>query len=156
MSEAWDRFCEKEEPQMAVEANIVNKKIVLKFPHQLIEEPIICQLVKNYGLDVNILKAKITPREEGLLVLGLKGEESAYEAGVAYMEGIGVHLQLLSQDIVRNEERCTHCGACVTVCPSAALYLDVATQRVLFKEERCIACELCVSACPPRAMEVHY
>jgi len=141
---------------MSDEAKIVNRKIVLKFPHQLIEQPIICQLVRNYGLDVNILKAKITPREEGLLVLELKGEESAYEAGIAYIEGIGVNLQLLSQDIVRNEERCTHCGACVTVCPSGALVLEVSTQRVLFKEERCIACELCVPACPPRAMEVHY
>lgn len=141
---------------MPVEARIVNRKIVLKFPHLLIEQPIVCQLVKSYGLDVNILKAKITPREEGLLVLELKGEESAYDAGVAYMEGLGVNLQLLSQDIVRNEDRCTHCGACVTVCPSGALVLEVSTQRVLFKEERCIACELCVPACPPRAMEVHY
>ena len=141
---------------MPVEAKIVNRKIVLKFPHQLIEQPIICELVRKYGLDVNILKAKITPQEEGLLVLELKGEQSAYEAGVAYMEGIGVNLQLLSQDIVRNEDRCTHCGACVTVCPSGALVLEVSTQRVLFKEERCIACELCVPACPPRAMEVHY
>lgn len=141
---------------MAVEAKIVNRKIVLKFPHQLIEQPIICQLVKNYGLDVNILKAKITPREEGLLILELKGEASAYEAGIAYIEGIGVNLQLLSQDIVRNEDRCTHCGACVTVCPSGALVLEASTQRVLYKQERCIACELCVPACPPRAMEVHY
>ena len=141
---------------MTIEASIVNKKIVLKFPHQLIEQPIVCQLVRRYDLDVNILKAKITPREEGLLVLELKGSDRAYQEGLTYLKGLGVDIQLLSQDIVRNEDRCTHCGACVTVCPSGALALDVPTQRVLFKEDKCIACELCVPACPPRAMEVHY
>ena len=141
---------------MTLEANVVNKKVVLKFPHQLIEQPIVCDLVRKFDLTVNILKAKITPREEGLLVLELEGDQSAYEQGIAYVESLGVNIQLLSQDIVRSEDRCTHCGACVVICPSGALVLDAKTQRVLFKEDKCIACELCVPACPPGAMEVHY
>ena len=141
---------------MTVEANVVNKKVVLKFPHQLIEQPIVCDLVRKFDLTVNILKAKITPREEGLLVLELKGDQAAYEQGIAYVESLGVNIQLLSQDIVRSEDRCTHCGACVVICPSGALVIEASTQRVLFKEDKCIACELCVPACPPAAMEVHY
>ena len=141
---------------MAAETELMTRKIVLKFPHQLIEKPIVSDLVKLYGLEVNILKAKITPREEGLLVLELKGEQDDYHKGVAYLNELGVDIQPLSQDIVRNEDRCTHCGACVTICPSGALVLDVKTRRVLFDQDRCIACELCVPACPPRAMEVHY
>ena len=141
---------------MTLEANVVNKKVVLKFPHQLIEQPIVCDLVRKFDLTVNILKAKITPREEGLLVLELKGDQAAYEQGIAYVESLGVNIQLLSQDIVRSEDRCTHCGACVVICPSGALALEASTQRVLFKEDKCIACELCVPACPPAAMEVHY
>ena len=141
---------------MAVEGNVVNRKVVLKFPHQLIEAPIVCHLVRDYNLDVNILKAKITPREEGLLVLGLRGEEEAYRRGVDYLNELGVDIQPLSQDIVRNEDRCTHCGACVAVCPAHALTIEPETRKILFDQEKCIACELCVPACPPRAMEVHY
>ena len=141
---------------MTDEVELMNRKIVLKFPHQLIEQPIVSNLVKHYGLEVNILKAKITPREEGLLVLELKGEQDDYHKGVAYLNELGVNIQPLSQDIVRNEERCTHCGACVTICPAAALTVDPVTRKVLFDQEKCIACELCVPACPPRAMEVHY
>jgi len=141
---------------MTVEANVVNRKVVLKFPHQLIEAPIVCHLVREYNLDVNILKAKITPREEGLLVLGLRGEEDAYRRGVDYLHELGVDIQPLSQDIVRNEDRCTHCGACVAICPAYALTVDPETRKILFDQEKCIACELCVPACPPRAMEVHY
>jgi ferredoxin len=112
--------------------------------------------VKHYGLDFNILRAYVTPREEGLLVLGVTGSAESVESGMEYLADLGVQVQLLSQDITRNEARCTHCGACVSVCPAGALALDPATSKVIFDNAKCIACELCVQACPPRAMEVHF
>ena len=54
------------------------------------------------------------------------------------------------------EQRCTHCGACVTVCPPNAFEVDPVTRRILFYGEKYVACELCIKACPPRAMEVHF
>ena len=63
-------------------------------------------------------------------------------------------MQPLEKDVVRNEQRCTHCGACVTMCPTGALYKDIHTREVHFDPDRCIACDLCVPVCPPRAMEV--
>ncbi len=141
---------------MTVEAKIVNRRVVLKFPHRLIEEPIVCRLVRDYDLDVNILKAKITPREEGLLVLELTGAERAFDEGIAYMKNLGMDIQPLTQDIIRVDERSTHSGASVAVCPSPTLVLDPKTRNVLFQQEHCVACELCVPACPYQAMEVHY
>ncbi|MBN1160509.1 MAG: 4Fe-4S binding protein, partial [Dehalococcoidales bacterium] len=67
-----------------------------------------------------------------------------------------VQIQSLSQDVTRNEERCTHCGACVTVCPTGAFKVDPGTRMVIFEDDKCIACGLCIPACPPRAMEVHF
>lgn len=135
---------------------MVRHKVVLHFPHEQVDKPIVSRLVRDYGLDFNILKASITPREEGLLVLELTGEEADYLRGLQYLRSCGVSIQPLSQDIRRNEEKCTHCGACLAVCPTSALELDPATMRVEFDEEECVACELCVKACPPRAMEIHY
>jgi len=134
----------------------VTKKIVLRFPQQLVDQPIICRLVKDFDLEFNILRASVTPEEEGLLVLELSGQEKKYQEGVKFLEKIGLKIQLLSQDIVRNEERCTHCGACVTICPTQALTFDSKTRKVNFDNSKCIACELCIKACPPRAMEVHF
>ncbi len=134
----------------------VTKKIVLRFPQQLVDQPIICRLVKDFDLEFNILRASVTPEEEGLLVLELSGQEKKYQEGVKFLEKIGLKIQLLSQDIVRNEERCTHCGACVTICPTQALTFDFKTRKVNFDNSKCIACELCIKACPPRAMEVHF
>ncbi|NVM25060.1 MAG: 4Fe-4S binding protein, partial [Desulfobacterales bacterium] len=65
-------------------------------------------------------------------------------------------IQSLSQNVIRNEERCTHCGACITICPAAAFELESLTRRVTFYHERCLACGMCIKACPPRAMEVHF
>ncbi len=135
---------------------MVSKRIVLKFPHRLVDQPIISKLVKDYDLQFNILKAYITPREEGLLVLELTGREEHLKKAMSFIRDLGVTVQPLSKDIKRNEAKCTHCGACVPICPAGALVVDEKTRKVNFYGEKCIACELCIKACPPRAMELHF
>ena len=135
---------------------MVSRRIVMKFPHRLLDQPIISNLVKDYNLEFNILKASVMPNEEGLLVLELTGTEKDFEKAVEYLKKTGVNIQPLSQDIKRNEKRCTHCGACVTICPAGSLVLDQKTRKVDFHDDKCIACGLCINACPVRAMEIHF
>jgi len=120
------------------------------------DRPIIYRLIKDYDLEFNILKALITPEDEGLMILSLSGEQENYDKGIKYLTKNGVRIQALSQDVTRNEERCTHCGACVTICPTDAFELDPLTRLVSFDHENCVACGVCIKACPPRAMEVHF
>ena len=134
----------------------VAKRIVLHFPKRIVDRSIVCRLAKDYDLDFNILKAQITPEEEGLLVLELSGEQGEYDKGIRYLTETGVRIQSLSQDVLRNEERCTHCGACITVCPVGAFELEPSTRQVSFHNDKCIACGLCIKTCPPRAMELHF
>ena len=131
---------------------VVTKRIVLRFPKRLVERPIISRLVKDYDLEFNILRASITPEQEGVMVLELKGNQIEYDKGVEFLLKAGVKIQSLSQDVTRNEERCTHCGACVTVCPPGAFRVDPKTRMVIFDNKKCIACGLCIPACPPHAM----
>ena len=135
---------------------VVSKKIVIHFPKRLSDQPIISRLVKQFDLDFNILKASINPDQEGLLILELTGKQSEYDKGMEFLLKTGVEIQSLSQDVTRNEERCTSCGACITVCPASAFVLDRKNRLVAFDNEKCVACELCIKACPPRAMEVHF
>lgn len=134
----------------------ISKRVVLHFPPRLVEQPIIYQLVKDYNLVLNILKASVTPKEEGLMVLELSGAREDYDRGIQYLQETGVRIQSLGQNVMRNDARCTHCGACVVICPTGALALDPKTRMVNFDEDKCTACELCVLPCPPRAMEVHF
>jgi ferredoxin len=134
----------------------VSKRIVLHFPDRLIDKPIVSRLVKDFGLEFNILKASVTPGEEGLMVMELTGERRNYDKGVKYLTETGVKIQSLSQDVVRNEARCTHCGACITLCPTGAFSLEPGTRKVIFDHTKCVVCELCIKACPPRAMELYF
>jgi L-aspartate semialdehyde sulfurtransferase ferredoxin len=132
----------------------IAKKIVLHFPQQTIDKPIVSALIRDFNLDFNILKASISPGEEGLMILELTGAQKDYDRGIEYLQKEGLEIQSLSQDVLRNEERCTHCGACITMCPTRAFSLEKGTRKVIFDNSRCIVCELCVRACPPRAMEL--
>lgn len=134
----------------------VSKRIVLHFPRRLVDRPIVYRLIKDFDLEFNILKASVTPDEEGLMVIELSGEQNNYDNGIRYLMETGVRIQALGQDVTRNEERCTHCGACITICPPGAFELDPLTRRVTFHNEKCLACALCIRACPPRAMELHF
>jgi len=134
----------------------VSKRIVLRFPRRLVDRPIVSRLVRDYNLDFNILKASVTPDEEGLMVMELSGKQDDYDNGIRYLAEAGVKMQSLSQNVTRNEERCTYCGACITICPTGAFELEPVSRRVTFDNEKCLACELCIKACPPRAMELHF
>jgi ferredoxin len=133
-----------------------SKRVVLRFPRSLVDQPIVSKLIKDYNLDFNILKASVNPKEEGLLVMELVGKRKDFDNAMAYLVEAGVVTQPLSRDIKRNEERCTQCGACVSMCPTGAFVVDQKTRAVLFDNAKCIACELCLLTCPPRAMELTF
>lgn len=135
---------------------MISKKIVLKFNQNLADQPIIFKLVRRFNLEFNILKAHINPNKEGLMVLGLSGEKDKINQGINYLKEIGIIVQPLSQSIIRNNNRCTHCGVCISICPTEAIVLDPDTRKIHFYDDKCIACEQCIPTCPLRAMEVHF
>ena len=135
---------------------MVKKRIVLTFPHNLLDKPIVYKLVKEFDLVFNILQARITPEEEGLMVIELSGKKEDFASGVKYLQQNEVAIQQLDKDVTRDDNLCTQCGACISVCPTGALSVNRKTMVVEFDPARCVACELCVKACPPRAMFVKF
>jgi ferredoxin len=65
-----------------------------------------------------------------------------------------VGVRPIKEGVRRDEDVCTHCGMCVSICPTRALAFDFKTGKVTFTEEKCVACGVCIDACPPRAMEI--
>lgn len=129
------------------------RRLVLTFPPSLVGEPITYKLVKDYDIIINILKAQVTPEEEGKLVVDLEGDEEKLKSAVTYLRNLGVAIQPLKRDVRMNKDKCIHCTACVAICPTKALKIDKKTMTVKFDSEKCIACELCIPACPYKAME---
>ncbi|MDY6909581.1 MAG: NIL domain-containing protein [Thermodesulfobacteriota bacterium] len=130
------------------------RMLLLRFPREIVDKPIVTNLVRTYDLSLNILKAQIYPRKEGLMVMELRGNRKDYERGIQYLRDIGVIIESIAQGIRRDDERCYQCGACTAVCPTGALHIQRPEMEVLFDSERCSACELCVKTCPSRAMIV--
>lgn len=129
---------------------------VLHFNQNNYDKPIVYQLIKNYDLVVNILRAVILPRKESYLVLEIVGDEVLIEQGLTYLKESGVEAESIRKSVKRNEDICTSCGACTAICPTGALYIERPSMKVLFAPENCSACGLCVNVCPPRAMEVNF
>ena len=130
---------------------MISRRVVLHFPRRLVDQPIICQLIKKYDLTFNILKASVTQIDEGLMVIEFTGPGKKVNNALRELKQAGVRIQPLSKDIIRDENKCTHCGACIAVCPTMALTLNPESRKVDFHSDKCIACELCISACPPRS-----
>jgi len=133
---------------------VYSKILMLRFPQKEVQQPIVCHLAKDFDLVFNILNARILHRREGVMVMELSGTKKHFKDGVRFLKEQGVRVQNASQEVSRNDEKCTHCGACTAVCPTGALWVRRPDMSVTFEQEKCSVCELCVTACPVRAMDV--
>lgn len=133
---------------------MAKRRLVLTFPPKLVEEPITYRLIKDYDLVVNILRAKISPQEEGRLMIEIRGDKEAVNKGIDYLKELGVSIQPLARDIRWLENKCTHCTVCVPLCPTEAIVVDRERMEISFDKDKCIACGACIPACPYRAIEI--
>jgi Fe-S-cluster-containing dehydrogenase component len=137
---------------------MLKKTFVLSFPQAVVRQPITYHLVKDYNWIVNILRARVDPdhssSEKGMLVIEIQGTRRDMDNGLAYLSRIGVHYEPLAQDVIWYEERCTHCTACTSLCPTGALSVARPAMTVSFDKEKCIACEACLKACSYRAVTI--
>jgi ferredoxin len=125
----------------------VVKKVVFSFPPTLIEEPVTYHLVKDFDLQVNILRATVRPRDKGRMVVELKGKKDNMKKALSWLEDRGVQVDALVQEMRHLPERCTHCTACVAMCPTGALSVEPASRELVFDHGKCIICEACIPSC---------
>ncbi len=130
----------------------MKKNVLLVFNSRNMYEPIIYRLVKDYDIVFNVQEARISPKQEGRIILELSGTGEQMKKAMDYLNSSGVHVELLSKMVKKNEEKCTHCGACTAVCRPGALHIERPSMKVLFNSKVCTACGLCKKACPFGAM----
>ena len=126
---------------------------ILNFPKSLIGRPVLSHVIRSYDVEVNILRASITPEEDGRAFVIFNGDDPLIEEALDYLKTSGVNVILPTQKIIRDEEKCTDCTACVGQCMSKALTVDPGTYRISYHLENCIACKLCIPACSYDALE---
>ncbi|NLF31221.1 MAG: 4Fe-4S dicluster domain-containing protein [Planctomycetes bacterium] len=127
----------------------VTQRLMLWFPRCECEKPIVYHLVKDYDLIVNVFRAKVTPDEEGYLMLDVTGTEANIAGALDYVRTFNVTISATARGLTWHADRCTSCGNCLTHCPTGALHVaDRATMAVAFDDARCIECLACLRVCP--------
>ncbi len=130
-----------------------SKITILNFPAEVARNPLVYELCKTYDLMVNILRADISNKREGFMVLEISSTSKAdFKKGIQFLKSQGVTVSHPEQQIYKDETICTHCGACTAVCPTEALYIKRPEMEVIFDQDKCTVCELCILTCPSRAM----
>ena len=78
---------------------MVKRKAKFTFPTNLITEPLIFNLGRNFNVITNIRRADV--REDvGWVILEIEGDESEIEAGLEWVNSMGVRIDSVSGDVL--------------------------------------------------------
>lgn len=125
-------------------------KAWLTFSPKIVSNSLISNLIKNYDIDFNILRADITP-EGGKMLIEISGTQQKQAA--EFMEKEGIHLNPINKVVKKDEEKCIDCGACISLCPVKAIN-TTEDWTVEVDDLKCVGCNFCTKSCPTRAIWV--
>jgi L-aspartate semialdehyde sulfurtransferase ferredoxin len=77
---------------------VIDVRVRLTFPEDLVREPIISRLAREHGVEPNIRRADVG-EHEGWIICELGGEPSSVEGALAWLRSEGVQVDLLG-DVV--------------------------------------------------------
>jgi NAD-dependent dihydropyrimidine dehydrogenase PreA subunit len=130
----------------------MTRKILLRYSPQKTTEPILASTIKETGLLLNILYAKVDTRG-GEILLAVDAPDEETEGVIERFRQKGIEVREIKRAIQLDRDSCFDCGACLSLCPTGALY-QTEDNAVEVNEDTCIYCELCVPACPVRALKL--
>jgi hypothetical protein len=78
---------------------LAKQRVKFTFPQELIKEPVIWKLGRDFQLVTNIRRADVT-EDRGWVVLELDGEMEEIERGVGWVVELGVRVDPVAGDIV--------------------------------------------------------
>jgi len=135
---------------------MAKKRLVLTFPPEVVERPVVALMVKEFDVITNILRAEIHEGEVGRMLVEMEGPGRLLNEGVKYLEDLGVQVEEAIKDIELDESLCTSCGACTAVCLPRALKVEGPDWGLDLDKDRCILCGFCVDACPLQLITVKF
>lgn len=125
-------------------------KAWLNFSPSIVSKTVISDLIKNFDVTFNILRADITPKG-GKMLIEISGSEA--EEGIKYMEKEGIQLNPIKKVVKKYEEKCMDCGECISLCPVQAIKMEE-DWSVQLDNQKCIGCGFCTTSCPTKAIKI--
>ncbi|MBI5847703.1 MAG: NIL domain-containing protein [Nitrospirae bacterium] len=78
---------------------MMKKRVKLTFPQDLIKEPVIFSMAKQFTVMPNIRRARIT-ETVGEMVLELEGDDDNLDKGIAFLKGKGIEVEMVEGDVI--------------------------------------------------------
>jgi ferredoxin len=132
------------------------KKVILSFPAETAEFPLTNVLVKQFDIQINILKAAIESGKSGTLFLELNAESDKLQQAFAWLEEKGVTISPIASRISYDDTKCIDCGNCASACISQALTIAKPDWKLKFNPEKCVLCKLCLKTCPLQLFKIEF
>lgn len=76
---------------------MARRRLNLTYPSDLIKEPVIYTVSKEYNLIPNVRKARVTDTV-GEVLLEFQGEEKDLEKGIAYLTRLGITVEEIREE----------------------------------------------------------
>jgi L-aspartate semialdehyde sulfurtransferase ferredoxin len=77
----------------------VRERVYLTFPKELIKEPVLSLLSKQFDVIFNIRGSTVT-KEMGLVALELDGKESEVTKAIGWLKGKGVTVEPIEKNVI--------------------------------------------------------
>jgi ferredoxin len=124
-------------------------KLMLHVAPGIVRKPIVSSVILETRALINIERAKVDA-VSGEIVIDVDPEK-CNEVKAAFEEK-GVNVVLLEMPVIKDENECIHCGACISICPTGTFHFE--GSLVVADAGKCVQCGTCVTACPQRALKL--
>jgi len=125
-------------------------KFLLYVTPEIIARPLIAETVLETGALLNVDRADIKP-SGGEIIIDVPQDK--YDEVTAALIKRGAKIIPLEQPVIKDDEECINCGACISVCPTGVISFDE-EWCVVMDVSKCVQCGLCITMCPHGALKV--
>jgi NAD-dependent dihydropyrimidine dehydrogenase PreA subunit len=125
-------------------------KLLVQFSRKGGQEPVIARTVRDTGVLINVERAHIDSMA-GEVLIDVPDTDAPLVC--RHLEETGATVKALEQSVIRDENECVDCGACISVCPQDVFSFDT-EWRLAMEADRCVLCGKCVEACPHQALSL--
>jgi ABC-type methionine transport system ATPase subunit len=76
-------------------------KLNLTFPSERVNQPVLAQAIKNFGVVVDIRRAEVAANVGGYIMLEMTGTDKQIDDSIAFMKALGVGVGFIGTDEVQ-------------------------------------------------------
>ena len=125
-------------------------KFILHATMEITPKPLLAEVILETGTLLNIDRADVKP-SGGEVVIDVHPD--GYDTVTAAFKKRGATITPLEQPVIKDEDECVNCGACISVCPTGVIsFKDDWT--VQMEVDKCVQCGACVTMCPHAALKI--